>query len=395
VTSWTSELDVAWNLSRVATEWGWTRPEFLAEDEASSLEVEGLRHPILERLIKVPYVAHSIALKDGSMNGMLLYGMNASGKSSLMKAVGLCCLLAQTGCPVPATRCRIRPFTAIFTRILGNDNLWAGLSSFAVEMTEFREILRHADAQSLVLGDELCSGTESLSATALVAAGVETLAARKTKFIFATHLHELAALPDVAAIPSVRPFHLKVTYDAATDVLLYDRTLSPGSGSALYGLEVCRALDLPAGYLDRAIAIRQGLAGFQGPRPSSYSAGAVVDRCEVCGSGTALEMHHIRPQKDGGPSGSMHTPGNLVCLCGSCHDRHHAGRLVIEGWADTSSGRELVWHPGPGASATSDDDPVTGWIRDQKRQKIRVKTIQRVATQIFGVTLSEEHIRSV
>ena len=41
------------------------------------------------------------------------------------------------------------------TRILGNDNLWAGLSSFAVEMTEFREILRYADARSLVLGDEL------------------------------------------------------------------------------------------------------------------------------------------------------------------------------------------------------------------------------------------------
>lgn len=398
VTSWTSELDVAWNLSRIATEWGWTRPEFVTEDVSSSLEVEGLRHPILERLIKVPYVAHSISLKDGSMTGMLLYGMNASGKSSLMKAVGLCCLLAQTGCPVPATRCRIRPFTAIFTRILGNDNLWAGLSSFAVEMTEFREILRHADAQSLVLGDELCSGTESLSATALVAAGVETLAARKSKFIFATHLHELAALPDVAAIPSVRPFHLKVTYDAATDVLHYDRTLSAGSGSALYGLEVCRALDLPAGYLDRAIAIRQGLAGFQGPRPSSYSAGAVVDRCEVCGSGTALEMHHIRPQKDGGPSGSMHTPGNLVCLCGSCHDRHHAGRLIIDGWIDKgAAGRELMWHPGSATTSakSSDDDPVSGWIRDQKRQKIRVKTIQRVATQIFGVTLTEEHIRSV
>jgi DNA mismatch repair protein MutS len=391
VADWTSELDVAWNLSRVATEWGWTRPEFVTEGAAASFEVEGLRHPILERLIKVPYVAHSISLKDGGLNGMLLYGMNASGKSSLMKAVGLCCLLAQTGCPVPASRCRIRPFTAIFTRILGNDNLWAGLSSFAVEMTEFREILRHADAQSLVLGDELCSGTESLSATALVAAGVETLAARKTKFIFATHLHELAALSDVAAIPSVRPFHLKVTYDAATDVLLYDRTLSPGSGSALYGLEVCRALDLPAGYLDRAIAIRQGLAGFQGPRPSSYSPGAVVDRCEVCGSGSALEMHHIRPQKDGGVA--LHTPGNLVCLCGSCHDRHHAGRLIIEGWADTSSGRELVWHPG--TIGHTEDEPVSGWIRDQKRQKIRVKTIQRVATQIFGVTLTEEYIRSV
>jgi len=405
VADWTSELDVAWNLSRIATEWGWTRPEFLPEG-SSSLQVEGLRHPILERLVKVPYIAHTISLHEGGsgLTGMLLYGMNASGKSSLMKAVGLCCLLAQTGCPVPATRCRIRPFTAIFTRILGNDNLWAGLSSFAVEMTEFREILRHADARSLVLGDELCSGTESLSATALVAAGIETLAARKTKFIFATHLHELAALPEVAAIPSVRPFHLNVTYDAASDTLLYDRTLSPGSGSALYGLEVCRALALPAGYLDRAIAIRQGLAGAQVPRPSSYSSDAVMDRCEVCGSATTLEMHHIRPQKGGGPSGSLHTPGNLVCLCGKCHDRHHAGRLLIEGWIDKgAAGRELVWHPGPASYKEGDGDgdgdgegdPVSGWVRDQKRQKIRVRTIQRVATQIFGVTLTEEYIRSI
>lgn len=392
VADWIAELDVAWNLSRVATEWNWTRPQFL--EGVGSLEVEGLRHPILERLVKVPYVAHSLALTDGSgsMTGMLLYGMNASGKSSLMKAAGLCCILAQTGCPVPATLCRIRPFTAIFTRILGNDNLWAGLSSFAVEMTEFREILRHADGGSLVLGDELCSGTESLSATALVAAGVETLASRKTKFIFATHLHELAALPDVASIPAVRPFHLKVTYDAATDVLLYDRTLSPGSGSALYGLEVCRALDLPSGYLDRAIAIRQGLAGFQGPRPSSYSAAAVMDRCEVCGSSQKLEMHHIRPQKDGGPA--LHTPGNLVCLCGTCHDRHHAGRLLIEGWVDKGAGaRELIWSAAA-PQKEKEDDPVAGWIRDQKRQKIRVATIQRVATQIFGVTLSAEYIRS-
>ena len=395
VSDWTAELDVAWNLSRIATEWNWVRPQFL-EGEDACLDVEGLRHPILERLIKVPYVAHSLALRESSgLTGMLLYGMNASGKSSLMKAAGLCCILAQTGCPVPATACRIRPFTAIFTRILGNDNLWAGLSSFAVEMTEFREILRHADAGSLVLGDELCSGTESLSATALVAAGVETLAARKTKFIFATHLHELAALPDVAGISTVRPFHLKVTYDAATDVLRYDRTLSPGSGSALYGLEVCRSLDLPAGYLDRAIAIRQGLAGFQGARPSSYSAEAVVDRCEVCGSSQKLEMHHIRPQKNGGASGPLHAPGNLVCLCGTCHDRYHAGRLLIEGWADKgAAGRELIWMPGPGAPP-KEEDPVSGWIRDQKRQKIRVATIQRVATQIFGITLTAEHIRAI
>jgi DNA mismatch repair protein MutS len=340
--------------------------------------------------------------------GLLLYGMNASGKSSLMKALGLAVLLAQAGFPVPAAAMRLCPFTAIFTRILGNDNLWAGLSSFAVEMTEFREILRFADARSLVLGDELCSGTESLSATALVAAGVETLAGRGTKFVFATHLHELAELPDIAGHSGVRAVHLKVRYDAATDRLLYDRHLAPGAGSALYGLEVCRALDLPAGYLDRATALRRALGGFQAVKASVYSADTVVDRCGVCGAagaGAHLEVHHIRPQAEraaaAGAGVDVDATGNLVCLCGVCHDKHHGGLLVIEGWEDTSAGRRLRWSaaaPAGAGSGSAAEDPVTdevrAWIRDQLRQRIRVPTIRRMLQQIFQVDLSDTQIRA-
>ena len=314
-----------------------------------------------------------------------------------MKALGLCVLLAQTGFPVPATGMRLAPFTAIFTRILGNDNLWAGLSSFAVEMTEFREILQLADERSLVLGDELCSGTESLSATALVAAGVETLAVRGTKFVFATHLHELAAL-----IPaSVKTFHLRVNYDAATDQLIYDRRLEPGSGSALYGLEVCRALDLPTGYLDRATSIRKQLAGVVTPHRSVYSADCVVDRCGVCGSeckGPAtsalgkqgLEVHHIQHQAAGGDNKAS----NLVCLCTRCHDDHHGGRLVIEGWKETATGRILAWTRSVSVSATEEAE-VKAWVIEQKSRKIRVPTIQRLAKQQFGVDLTVQSIRAM
>jgi DNA mismatch repair protein MutS len=326
--------------------------------------------------------------------------MNASGKSSLMKAIGLCVLLAQCGFPVPAATCQLVPFTAIFTRILGNDNLWAGQSSFVVEMTEFRDILRFADQKSLVLGDELCKGTESFSATALVAAGVETLAARRAKFVFATHLHELATLPDIAGLAGVRPYHLRVTYDAATDRLVYGRDLVAGAGSALYGLEVCRALDLPTGYLDRAMALRQHLAGWEAPHVSGYSAASVVAACEVCGSaGTAagLETHHIRPQADAAAAAAegtaIHAAGNLVCLCARCHDDHHAGRLIVTGWQDTSAGRRLVWSRP--AAATTVTEEVTAWVREQRQKKIRVATIQRVAKQIFGVDLTEAAVRAV
>ena len=381
VEAWCAELDVGWTTSRIAATWSWTRPVFKS-GEVGSVEVTGLRHPILERLIKVPYVSHSLSL-TGSDNGVLLYGMNASGKSSLMKALGLCVILAQAGFPVPATSLRLSPFTAIFTRILGNDNLWAGLSSFAVEMTEFREILQLADERSLVLGDELCSGTESLSATALVAAGVETLAARGTKFVFATHLHELATL-----IPadSVKALHLKVHYDAATDQLIYDRRLEAGAGSALYGLEVCRALDLPADYLDRATVIRKQLAGWVAPHRSIYSADVVIDRCAVCTGTDRLETHHIQHQADGGDNKAA----NLVCLCAKCHDEHHGGRLMIQGWEDTGAGRRLVWKRLVEELTT---DIVT-WVKEQRSRKIRVATIQRLAKQSFGVELTAQQIKS-
>lgn len=411
ISAWCAELDVAWTTARLQKEWHWTRPEFIDPPTGtaeSSVVAEGLRHPILERIALggAPYVAHSVALTaatgEGDTQGLLLYGMNASGKSSLMKALGLATLLAQSGFPVPATHLRLIPFTSLFTRILGNDNLWAGLSSFAVEMTEFREVLRHANERSLVLGDELCSGTESLSATALVAAGIETLATRRAKFIFATHLHELASLPDIASLRGVRAVHLKVHYDAMTDRLVYDRTLSDGPGSSLYGLEVCRALDLPTDYLDRAMALRKALAGWHAPARSTYSAAAIVDACAVCNGVKGLEIHHIIPQAAKRDDLDLNAPGNLVCLCAACHDDHHGGRLTIERWEDTTAGRKLVWRrTGAGRKdevAPEEDKPnaaVEAWVRDQKRRRIRIATIQRMGIQMFGVELPEKWIRGI
>ena len=86
--------------------------------------------------------------------------------------------MAQAGLYVPASSYKFRPYKYIFTRILGNDNLFKGLSTFAVEMSELRTILRLADKNSLVLGDELCSGTESISAVSIFVAGVQNLAAK-------------------------------------------------------------------------------------------------------------------------------------------------------------------------------------------------------------------------
>ena len=80
---------------------------------------------------------------------------------------------------------------------MGNDNIFKGLSSFAVEMCELRTILLNCCENSLVLGDELCSGTEIDSALALFASGVDYLCNKKSSFIFATHFHELINIPRI------------------------------------------------------------------------------------------------------------------------------------------------------------------------------------------------------
>jgi DNA mismatch repair protein MutS len=217
VEDWIVNIDLCLSMARTAIEHGWTQP-VLEANHQSRVKIDNLRHPLIEaQKTQSKYVTHSISLGHED-TGWLLYGMNASGKSSLMKAIGIAVLLAQVGSYVPATSMTITPFHKIATRILNQDNLWAGLSSFAVEMSELRDIFQVADNMTLVLGDELCSGTESISATAIVAAGIEWLHKCGTRFVLATHLHDLTRLQRITTLPTLRIWHLHVEYDRVRDI---------------------------------------------------------------------------------------------------------------------------------------------------------------------------------
>ena len=343
-------LDVSLTLAKVAKERGYTKPE-LCEGEEAGVLAYGLRHPLLESVqTRVQYVKHDVSLGFEQDNGWLLYGMNASGKSSLMKSIGVNVLLAQAGSYVPATVFKLKPFKSILTRILNQDNLWAGLSSFAVEISELRDIFQKADCRSLVLGDEICSGTESVSATSLVAAGIQHLHQKQTRFVFATHLHDLNKLPEIANLPHLGIWHLRVHHDAVTDKLVYDRTLHKGPGGTLYGLEVAKAMHLPHDLLKVAHTFRRQLLGehaIEESKQSSWNPLVIRKECEVCKHALVrdLEVHHIQPRaqatngffQDGT---SMNDARNLVVVCQGCHDKHHAGQLEIGAQVQTSTGPE-------------------------------------------------------
>jgi DNA mismatch repair ATPase MutS len=342
---WISHVDGTQCIGKVSKERGFSCP--IIEDvdkDGSNLDIVNLRHPLVEATAsRVSYVKHNVSLHGSK--GWLIYGMNASGKSTLMKATGLCVLLAQAGCFVPAQSMRLRPFQAVYTRILNQDNLFAGLSSFAVEMSELRDILRNANERTLVLGDELCAGTESISAQALVASGIQWLSKRNACFMFATHLHDLPKLVDER---TVEIWHLHVEYDQHTKKLIYDRSLRKGSGSTLYGLEVARAMDLPAEFIEQALENRRRIMGTstqEEAQSSSWNTSIVRKECEVCKKTiqTDLEVHHIQPRASAtkhilADGTHMNDKRNLVVICQKCHDNVHAGTIEIGDLTNTSDG---------------------------------------------------------
>ena len=385
-----SQLDITFTIARVSKEKGFTKPIF--EDGESSVSIKGLRHPLIEnQSTNVEYVKHDVAL-DG--NGWLLYGMNASGKSSLMKAVGIAVLLAQVGCYVPASELTLKPYKSLYTRILNQDNIHAGLSSFAVEMLELREILKTANSYSLVLGDELCSGTESVSATALVASGILWLSQRNVSFIFATHLHGLNDIKELQELKSLKVWHLKVHYDASKDLLIYDRRLEPGSGSTYYGLEVAKAMNIPFEFLEIAHRIRKDLLQST-TKVSSYNKDCIVRICEICKTSLShmLEVHHIAHQKDGGSNDFR----NLIVVCQVCHDAHHAGFLEIETAKQTSEGVKRIVTKKEKKSKEPDrnerNDIVVTYIK-----KYPTITLKRLAYELEtheDIKLSESALRTI
>jgi len=398
---WLGTVDCSLSLAHAAREYDWCKPTLANADaeEGKELEIKGLRHPLLEsQQTREAYVKHDVSLGPGS-SGWLIYGVNASGKSSLMKATGIAAILAQAGSYVPATSMTIRPYDAAFSRIWNHDNIWAGLSSFAVEVSELSEILKLATPRSLVLGDEVCSGTESYSATALVAATLEHLDARGTHFMFATHLHDLLKVPGFQR-PSIAVWHLRVIR-TPENKLIYDRTLQPGSGSAMYGLEVAKAMGLPHELMSRAYEIRRGLEGTvsvdEAPK-SSWNAKIQRKTCEVCGSPVVreLEVHHIDPRANGGGNHAR----NLAILCESCHDAHHSGELDIPPLTQTSEGLERFSYTGP--LSITKKTKVNPWtVEEMETIKATVNRLKgrpavRIATElqeVHGILITTPQIK--
>jgi len=327
-------------------------------DGHGKLEIRDLRHLLVEMINQnMRYVPNNCFLGHRTETfGMLLYGVNSCGKTSYLKSIGLAIVMAQAGLFVPATEMSFAPFSRIMTRIAGSDNMERSQSSFIVEMEELLSIVKRADEDTIVLGDEMCRGTEIASANAIVHTTIDWLRKKEVIFVAATHLHSIAETVS-KTIPGIKIHHMKVILDNDGNVA-YDRKLCEGPGPERYGLEIARALNFPARFVDMAEKYRNAADRSEQqqqlqrptasaqvdkyrPRRSHYNARKILVSCENCGykphtpTSLPLDTHHILFQCNADPDGyhgSQHKNAlhNLLSVCKECHCKIHNGTLRVE-----------------------------------------------------------------
>jgi DNA mismatch repair protein MutS len=332
------QLDVLNTKCENAIRYNYIKPVIDSTTSKSYFNATGIRHALIEHLDKQEtYVTNDLCLGNKEL-GMLLYGTNAVGKTSLIKAIGICIIMAQAGMYVPCSSFVYHPYQYLFTRIIGNDNIFKGLSTFAVEMSELRVILQQCNQNSLILGDELCSGTEIDSALSIFVSGLETMYTKESTFIFATHFHSIQTFDEIERMPRMIMKHLSVKYNYELKQLIYDRKLHDGAGESVYGLEVCKSLNLPDSFLSRAYEIRNKYnittSSVLTLPTTKYNRDKIRGMCEFCKKNMGTETHHLEYQKNAvnGHVEGVHVDhvANLASICESCHKNIHQLGLIYE-----------------------------------------------------------------
>jgi DNA mismatch repair protein MutS len=268
-------LDALGSLAEVARHKRWIRPEVHAGE---SLEIKAGRHPVVESVLgrqgSDGFVPNDTRLDPSGTQILLLTGPNMSGKSTYLRQVALCVLMAQIGSFIPAESARIGVVDRVFTRVGASDRLSRGESTFMVEMRETADILRQATRRSLVILDEIGRGTSTFDGLSIawgVAEYLHDTKGREARTLFATHYHELVALSDTKTRIANAHFEVREW----NDEVIFLRRLVEGGASRSYGIQVARLAGLPQSVIDRARAILLDLESGDRPggptKPSRHS----------------------------------------------------------------------------------------------------------------------------
>ncbi|MGD8620976.1 MAG: DNA mismatch repair protein MutS [Anaerolineales bacterium] len=251
-----ARIDTVSSLAEVAALKGYVRPELFDD---MRLEIMDSRHPVVEeQLIGRRFIPNDVVLEEGERI-RIITGPNMSGKSTYLRQVALIILMAQMGSFVPAQNAKIGLVDRIFTRIGAQDEIFAGQSTFMVEMVETANILHNASPRSLLILDEIGRGTSTYDGVSIAWAVVEYIHNHpklRSRTFFATHYHELTSLSGL--LPGVRNYNVAVSEEGGEVVFLHK--IAPGGADKSYGIHVAELAGLPRPVINRAQEI---LAQFE------------------------------------------------------------------------------------------------------------------------------------
>ena len=245
-----ASLDVLCGFAHVAQENGFCKPKI---NDSNDLELIESRHPVVEKLLPADETFipndHSFTVSQDQIH--IITGPNMAGKSTFLRQVGLCVLLAQIGSFVPARNAIIGIVDRIFTRVGAHDDVSRGESTFLVEMTELANILNNATPKSLLLLDEIGRGTSTFDGLSIAWSTVEYLHNEQSvaaKTLFATHYHEITALSH--HLPRIANYYVQVK--EWKDTVVFLRKIIHGSSDHSYGIHVAQMAGIPQAIVERA-----------------------------------------------------------------------------------------------------------------------------------------------
>ena len=243
-----AELDVLSCYAETSVNNNYCRPEMV---EDRSLEIQAGRHPVVEHSSANQMFVPNDTFFDENEIIRIITGPNMSGKSTYLRQVALVVLLAQIGCFVPAAKAKLGIVDRIFTRIGAQDEIFAGQSTFMVEMVETANILNNATPRSLIILDEIGRGTSTYDGLSIAWAVVEYIHNHpdlRARTLFATHYHELTQLSEL--LPFVSNFNVAVS--EADNQVVFLHKIIPGGADKSYGIHVAQMAGLPPSVIQRA-----------------------------------------------------------------------------------------------------------------------------------------------
>ena len=276
-------------ISRAAEDW--VEP---VVDDSRAFEVEGGRHPVVERALRrqggAPFVANDCALTDGRDAGDLAADRAEHGRQIDLPAPERADRAAGAGGQLRAGgAAHIGLVSQLFSRVGAADDLARGRSTFMVEMVETAAILNQADDRALVILDEIGRGTATYDGLSIAWATLEHLHdVNRCRALFATHYHEMTAL--AGKLAGVENATVAVKEWQGEVIFLHE--VRKGAADRSYGVQVARLAGLPAAVVERARVVLEALE--KGEREGGARRATLIDDLPLFSAAPAAPLRRTR-----------------------------------------------------------------------------------------------------